>query len=616
QMFGYQRADLLGQRFEVLVPERFRRRHAEHVSQYWGTPSARAMGSGLQLFGRRRDGSEVSIDVTLSPRLGGDGNSVAASIRISDRPRLLEAARLTSERLASAVESIQDAFALFDADDRLILCNSVYRRLIDEKKGPLVGLSYPELLDGWINRIEFSDAAAREQFRTERLSVHRGQPTSSFDVRLRDGRKLRVIDRQTAEGGMVKTIWDITEDERHSEELRAARAAAEAASAAKSEFLSSMSHELRTPLNAILGFAQLLQRDQREPLSDRHKARVQQILQGGEHLLRLIDDVLNLARIEAGRVSISTESVDVAGVLEEVRKTLEPMASRQGIEISLEAAPGTPARVAADRTRFAQILLNFGSNAIKYNRPGGCVSFRVEQRDPGLVRVTVQDTGNGIPFDKQHTLFQPFQRAGQETGPIEGTGIGLVITQRLARLMHGDVGFDSTPGVGSRFWVDIPAEVVPVESAEQPTPGPSSSRRSGAVSDAFRRILYVEDNRANVAFMQDLIDSLENSELLITSTAEEAVELLRSSRPDVILMDINLPGMSGIDALRALRSSAATAHIPVIALTAAATERDRQHGLQAGFYRYLTKPVNVDELMEALNSLLQSKTSSVSEFGK
>jgi signal transduction histidine kinase len=236
--------------------------------------------------------------------------------------------------------------------------------------------------------------------------------------------------------------------------LREARAAADS-SCAKSEFLSSLSHELRTALNAILGFAQLLQRDKKEQLSDHHQHRVAQILNGGAQLLRLIDDVLDLSRIEAGELQVTSEPVLVAKVLEEVRMTLEPMAARQGIRIELELLV-VEAKVAADRMRYAQILMNLGSNAIKYNRPPGKVTFSVLTPRPGHVRVVVRDTGLGIPTDQQDTLFQPFQRAGRETGPIEGTGMGLVIARRLAQSMRGDVRFRSIWGEGSEFWIDMP----------------------------------------------------------------------------------------------------------------------------------------------------------------
>jgi CheY-like chemotaxis protein len=364
-----------------------------------------------------------------------------------------------------------------------------------------------------------------------------------------------------------------------------------------------MSHELRTPLNAILGFAQLLQRDKKEPISLRHRERVDQILKGGEHLLRLIDDILDLSRIEAGGLSISTEPVDVADVLAEVKATLEPMASRQGISVDVDAAPLELPMVSVDRTRFAQILMNFGSNAIKYNRPSGRVTFTVTAPSAGSVRVTVWDTGMGIPVEKQEKLFQPFQRAGQETGPIEGTGIGLVITKRLAEMMRGGVGFRSVAGDGSQFWVDVPIHESAPRSSKKPVVT-ASALSDRILGGARRTILYVEDNPANVTFMRDLLSAFENLDLLTASTAEIGIELAHAHLPEVILMDINLPGMSGLDALRALRAVPETRDIPVIALTAAASERDRQRGVEAGFYRYITKPVMVEDLVNALEALL------------
>jgi CheY-like chemotaxis protein len=260
--------------------------------------------------------------------------------------------------------------------------------------------------------------------------------------------------------------------------------------------------------------------------------------------------------------------------------------------------------VSVDRTRFAQILMNFGSNAIKYNRPSGKVTFTVSIPRADQLRVTVRDTGMGIPAEKQDKLFQPFQRAGQETGPIEGTGIGLVITKRLAELMHGGVGFRSVSGEGSEFWVDVPVHELRPRSSAPAAARPRPSER--LVGEGRRLVLYVEDNPANVTFMKDLVGTFDHIDLLTAPTAEMGVELARGRQPEVIIMDINLPGMSGLDALHALRGFPETREIPVIALTAAASDRDKQRGRRAGFYRYITKPVRVDELLDALESLLSA----------
>jgi CheY-like chemotaxis protein len=278
------------------------------------------------------------------------------------------------------------------------------------------------------------------------------------------------------------------------------------------------------------------------------------------------------------------------------------MAARAGVRIDLAQVPANAAMVNADRTRFAQIVMNYGTNAIKYNRSDGSVSISVSVASGGFVRVTISDTGHGIPADKQEKLFQPFQRAGQETGPIEGTGIGLVITKRLAELMGGHVGFRSTPGKGSDFWVDLPIHVsataVPAVTIAGRAQAEALGRQRGRV------VVYVEDNPANVNFMRDVLSEFDGLELVAAPTAEMGIEIARARVPDAIIMDINLPGMSGLEALQVLRRDEATQGIPVIALTAAASERDRQRGLQAGFFRYLTKPVKIDELVAGLEALL------------
>jgi CheY-like chemotaxis protein len=262
-------------------------------------------------------------------------------------------------------------------------------------------------------------------------------------------------------------------------------------------------------------------------------------------------------------------------------------------------------QIRVDRTRFSQILLNFGSNAIKYNRAAGLVSFVANTTPSGEVRVTVIDTGIGIPVDRQAELFQPFHRLGQEAGSIEGTGIGLAIVKRLAELMGGRVGAQSTPGKGSEFWVEFPAAVVtPEERVSQAPRSPARSELGASPEGRRYKVLYIEDNPANLALMQELVATMETFELLSSPTAEIGIELARAHRPDVIVLDINLPGMSGFDAIEHLRSSPETSAIPVVALSASAMERDLRRAEQAGFSRYLTKPVKIEELCDALETLV------------
>jgi PAS domain S-box-containing protein len=605
-LFGYTRAELIGQPIEKLIPARYRTQHHVHRRGYALDPRPRGMGSGLQLFGLRRDGREFPVEISLSPLVTEEGRFVSSAIRdISERKRTEAAERLASDRLLSAVEAIQDPFAIYDAEERLVLCNSAYRSLFSAASHhPLVGSSFAQILDDNLARdgFEIADESAHD-FRTRCLAYH-ANPVGTLELRTRDGRHLRVTARRTLEGGIVSTIWDLTENVRHERELTEARALAEAASSAKSEFLSSMSHELRTPLNAILGFAQLLKRDKKTPLNERQLQKLAHVLTGGEHLLRLIDDILDLSRIEAGRVSVSLEPVEVGPVLTEVGSTLAPMANRAGIALRMAEIARAP-EVVADRTRFAQVLLNFGSNAIKYGRAGGTVRFALSEQ-PGSLRISVTDDGIGIPLEQQDKLFQPFHRAGQETGPIEGTGIGLTISKRLAELMHGSVGFESTEGLGSTFWLELP--VHRREQGDAPAAsGAARERANASAQPGSRTIVYIEDNPSNVAFMREVVTELEDIELVCVPTAEVGIEIVRERRPDVVIMDINLPGMNGYEATRKLQGWPETRDIPVIALSAAAMTSDRAKAAAAGFRRYLTKPIAVGELLDTLEAILAAR---------
>jgi PAS domain S-box-containing protein len=597
RMFGYPRDELVGKPIHLLVPERLRGRHPEHVKRYHDAPRLRPMGSGLDLLGRRNDGSEFPVEISLSPIQHGGQCLVVAGIRdVTDRRMIEREAKRANAYLISAVDAIQDAFALYDEDDRVVLVNSACRQLLEGAlSGAIIGRHFDDLLPEALAAGVFDFSDESRDTLLERWRAYHHNPVGTLEVRTGRGRYLRVIDRKTPEHGTVSLLIDVTDDVLREAELRSA-------SAAKSEFLSSMSHELRTPLNAVLGFAQLLERDRKQPLTERQQERLQHVLHGGEHLLRLIDDVLDLSRIEAGRIALSCEPVVVRDVLTEVTTTLEPMATRAQIGLQVAPIPEGLPRVLADRTRLAQILMNFGSNAIKYGKPDGHARFEATS-DATRVRIVVSDDGIGIPADKRDKLFEPFQRAGQETGPIEGTGIGLVISKRLAGLMKGGVGFTSEAGKGSRFWVEVPVyreTAAALPDSQQAIPGTSPL----ATVPAQHKVIYVEDNPSNIAFMRELVQDLASIELLTAPTAEIGLPLIRAHQPAVVIMDINLPGMSGFDAVKQLQEWPETRHIPIVGLSAAALLKDTTRARSAGFYRYLTKPVKVAELVATLEELL------------
>jgi CheY-like chemotaxis protein/two-component sensor histidine kinase len=376
---------------------------------------------------------------------------------------------------------------------------------------------------------------------------------------------------------------------------------ADKANLAKSDFLSSMSHELRTPLNAILGFAQLMESDTPPPTTSQ-KEGIAQILKAGWYLMELINEILDLAMIESGRMSWSLEPVSLTDVMLECQTMIEPQAQKQGIRVSFPRVD-SPCYVKGDRTRLKQVLINLLSNAIKYNQSGGSVDVECSVSAPQRMRVSVRDSGPGLPAEKLAQLFQPFNRLGQEASAEEGTGIGLVVTKRLVELMGGAIGVESKVGQGSVFWIDLVVDAAPLHTAGAAEGAAPTLLKLPSVS-VQRTLLYVEDNPANLELVVKIIARRPDVRLLSAKNGILGIELARASRPDVILMDINLPGMSGIKAMQILRADPATAHIPVVALSANAIPRDIERGLQAGFFRYLTKPIKVEEFLQTLDVAL------------
>ncbi|HEX3068723.1 MAG TPA: PAS domain S-box protein [Thermoanaerobaculia bacterium] len=435
-------------------------------------------------------------------------------------------------------------------------------------------------------------------------------------ARARDGKETDVsynattfYDRDRRLQGVFAAARDVTERKRLDEvlhdknvELESVRVVADKANLAKSDFLSSMSHELRSPLNAILGFAQLMESDAPAPTQAQGDS-ISQILKAGWYLLDLINEILDLAMIESGKLSMSLEPVALTEVMLECQAMIEPLAQRRGINMTFPTFD-TPFSVRGDRTRIKQVLINLLTNAIKYNEVGGSVVVGCcASTTTGSVRMTVTDTGAGLSPEKLSQLFQPFNRLGQEGNTEEGTGIGLVVSKRLVELMDGVIGVESTVGTGSVFWVEL--------LSTAPLTLPARMELAVDLTVAIdpgariRTLLYVEDNPANLKLIEKLVARRHDIRLLSAIDGTRGVELARTCQPDVILMDINLPGISGIDALKILREDKSTSHIPVVALSANAIPRDIQKGMEAGFFRYLTKPIKVADFTDALNAAME-----------
>lgn len=380
------------------------------------------------------------------------------------------------------------------------------------------------------------------------------------------------------------------------------REKAYAANAAKSEFLALMNHELRTPLNAVLGFAQLLRIKQDEPLSEKQDNYVQQILKAGNHLLTLINEVLDLSQLEAGKLKIKIDDVNLSRVFKECEAMMAPVAQTANIRLHFQdITDGTAIR--ADYTRVKQVLINLVSNAIKYNQRDGEVYVSFLQRDDETVRISVLDNGPGISEERQVDLFKPFSRLGFENTNIEGSGIGLSFSQNIVELMDGEIGVDSEYGRGSLFWIDLPAAVEEVN--EQDTSVAFFSASKLPVLDAPCKVLCIDDNQNNLALMAEILATLGNVEVGVSHSGRVGLEMMRKIDFDVVFVDINMPEMDGYEVLAAIQGDPMLSKVPVVAVTAMSSRDEREKGLKAGFFAFISKPMAADELTETLKLALE-----------
>lgn len=496
--------------------------------------------------------------------------------------------------LDSVVENIPNMIFIKDADElRFVRFNKAGEQLVGVSRNDLIAKNDYDFFPK--EQAEFFTAKDRQVLEARTLVDIPEEPidTRHLGTRILHTKKIPILD----EGGQPRYLLgiseDITERKQVEEALHQAKQEAERANQAKSQFLSRMSHELRTPLNAILGFGQLLEMD---PVGPEQRDSVDHILKAGRHLLGLIDEVLDIARIEAGRLRLSLEPVPVKQVLDEARSLVRPMAAERNMRLEVEAPETFNLHVLADRQRLQQVLLNLLSNAIKYTPEGGTVTLVCQEAPASRVRFKVSDTGPGIPPDKLAVLFTPFERLGVEASGIEGSGLGLALSKGLAEAMGGTMGVESAVDRGSTFWVELARAETPNEEAERVAGQvPVSPMTRGST------VLYIEDNLSNLRLIEQVIARRPGVRLLSAMQGRRGLELAREHRPSLVLLDLQLPDMPGDEVLRRLREDPRTSQIPVVVISADASPGQVQRMLSAGARTYLTKPIDVRELLRILD---------------
>ncbi|HEX7239820.1 MAG TPA: PAS domain S-box protein, partial [Longimicrobiaceae bacterium] len=603
---GYEADEIIGRSFEVFYAAEDRERGlpGRHLADAAAAGSLRYEGWRL-----RKDGSRFWADVVITAihddegRLRGFGK---VTRDVTERRKAEEALRESEERYRTLIEQLPAIIyvASVDEGNPTLFASPQAEALLGYSEEEWRGT--PQL---WLERIHPDD---RERVEAEWTAAHGEGRRFATEYRMvtRDGRVLWFRDESVLlrgdDGGPLfiqGVMLDVTERQRAEAELARAKEEAERANRAKSEFLSRMSHELRTPMNSILGFAQVLDRAE---LTPEHRRSLGHILKAGRHLLQLINEVLEIARIESGRQSLSLEPVRVGTVLHEAFGLVRPLAEQWGVELEETAWPHGAVYVQADRQRLTQVLLNLLSNAIKYNRPGGrvrlaCAPAAAAGGEAPRLSVRVEDTGTGIPAGKADQLFTPFARLGAEQTEIEGTGLGLALSQRLTEAMGGTLALESSGPGGSVFRLELRVADDPLEGVEDALPAAAADPGAAA---GTATLLYVEDNLANLSLVETILLSRPGWRTVPALQGRLGVELAREHRPDLVLLDLHLPDIPGEEVLRRLRADERTARIPVVVISADATRAMVDRLRAAGADAYLTKPLDIDEFLATVEGFL------------
>jgi PAS domain S-box-containing protein len=628
KVFGYSPKEVIGKNVNILMPEPYFSEHDDYLGNYLRTGKKKIINMVSEVMGLHKNGSTFPIELCVSESTENDKKIFVGVLRdISERKANELAMELANRERNLILNSAGEGIYGLDIEGKTTFVNPTACKILGYTEEELLGTgqhimvhhSYPNATHYPKEKCPIYAAFKDGKVHHESEEVFWKKDGSSFPV---EYISKPIIDLGKVVGAVV-TFTDITARknaekelqhayselekriQERTHELNQAKELAEQHNQAKSEFLSRMSHELRTPMNAILGFAQIMNESRKDPLSDAHKSRLGQILKAGNHLLELINEVLDLARVEAGKITVSLEPINIAELATDVLNVVHPMAEKFNISLVDEVTAQNSVHIFADRTRLKQVLLNLLSNGIKYNRKEGSVTLSLGKQKNGIINILVTDTGMGIPSEKLEKIFVPFDRLDAEGSEVEGTGIGMTISKKLIELMNGRIHVHSTMGKGSQFSVSLPScdpkkiakkyEFLPLESSS-----PETSKQKLTV-------LYIEDNKTNVFLVQDILSDFLEVNILTAPQAAMGLDLAYAHQPDLILMDINLPGMDGFEALKRLQNREETHKTPVIALSANAMQKDIDRAKEAGFKDYITKPINISKLKNKIDEYLLAK---------
>ncbi len=601
KMFGYPSFDVIGKDVKMLIPSSYHSQFDDQLKNYSRTDNSRIIGIRREVVGLRKNGSTFPLDLSVS------------AMKVHEEVRFIGIMRDISERKQADAEILRFKRVLNSTSNEILVFDAVTYKFIMVNQAGQENLGYTMEELAQMTPLEIKPDITQKKFETlvkplrqkttreiVYFSIHKRKDGTTYPVEIH----LQILE-QEYETVFFAVVQDITERKKSENQLILAKETAEKANRSKSNFLSRMSHEFRTPLNSILGYAQLLLMPRNEMTPTQVK-NIQNIFNSGEHLLELINEILDVARIEAEKVDISLQSLPVGELLENVILLAGPLADNQGISLNYIKSELSDRMIVVDKTRIKQVLFNLVSNAIKYNKKNGKVYVELSIVHRTFLRITVRDTGLGIPEDMQGKLFDAFNRLGAEKTKIEGTGIGLNITKKLVELMAGRISFESLKGEGSSFHVEFPLhetkDITDVNTVEA-TPSIQTAPTSQSSPQKIFHILYIytENNPGNVELIQQALKIRENLILFTASEANSGIEIALNSDMDIVLIDINLQGMNGIEACQILRNDSRTSNMPILAISANAMEQDVKIAMEAGFTDYISKPINIPQFLEKID---------------